>query len=216
MSQPNTVVRVKLIKDQISEDGSGFVVDSQTEPYRLFNGVGVRIQCAFFESDGETLIDPSIIASATHVVRSGASTYMLQVKAGPFPAITVAQWNDGTGCHVEFAFSDVETSIAAGTYTVVVFGNTNDSLAAVDYCCKRSLRILDSGIPTSFTDPADSATLLQQLVAYLQAQLGAYAKKVMGPGETITLQSEDGEWKRILGLTNDAAGPQRYDSLEEN
>jgi hypothetical protein len=58
--------------------------------------------------------------------------------------------------------------------------------------------------------------LLQQLVAYLQAQLGAYAKKVMGPGETITLQSEDGEWKRILGLTNDAAGPQRYDSLEEN
>jgi hypothetical protein len=217
MSQPNTIVRVKLIKDEISNNGAGFKVVSQRSPYKLFNKVGVRIQCAFFESDGTTLIDPSIIASATHTIVQGNNTYCTQVKAGPFPAITVEQWNDGTGYHVEFAFSDTDTALVAGDYDVVVFGNTTDPLAAVDYCCTRSLTILNSNIPGAFTTPENSATLLAELKAYLDAQLGAYMKKVGDPGDTLTLTSADGAWRRILGVTNEPApiGQTRTDDLEE-
>lgn len=216
MSQPTTIVRARLIPKIISNDGSNFIVESQKNAYNLFNGVGVRVQIGFFEEDGRTLIaDASSIVAATHTIRQGNNTFMTQVVAGPFPTITVEQWTAGTHQHVEFAFSDVATSIDAGAYTAVIFGNASDALAGVDFCCVRPLTILDSGIPSSFTNPDNEATILAALQDWMRAQLGAYAKKVMLPGETITFQSSDSAVKRILGVTNDAAlGAQRFDDLE--
>ncbi len=219
MSQANTIVRAKLITDKISVNGDGFVIASQAEGYNLFNGVGFRLQCALFEPDGTTLRSPSNISSITHVVRRSTNSYMLQVLAAPlggFPDITAEQWNDGTGQHFEFDFSDVDTALTpAEDYSAVIFGNTSDPLAAVDFCCKRPLTFLDSGIPSVFTAAADAAAFYAAQVAIIQNMLAAYAKKVMGPGETITFQSDDGLVKRILGVTNDAAmGAQRFDNLE--
>lgn len=218
MSQANTIVRAKLIPDKITDNGDNFLIVSQSSGYNLFNGVGIRIQCALFESDGVTLRDPSNLSSVTHVVRRSSNSYMLQVLAAPaggFPNVTREQWNDGTGHHFEFDFSDVDTALTPATdYAAVIFGNTTDPLAAVDFCCKRPLIILDSGIPVSFTAAADAAAFFAAQTAIISNMLGAYVKKVMGPGETITFMSGDSAVKRILGVTNDANGPQRFDNLE--
>lgn len=219
MSQSNTIIRVKLITDKISDDGSGFVIGSQVGAYNLWNGCGVRIQCALFEPDGVTLRDPSNISSVTHVIRRSTNSYMLQVLPAPsggFPQITAAQWNDGSGQHFEFDFSDVDTALVAATdYAAVIFGNTNDPLAAVDFVCKRPLTILDSGIPSSFTAAADAAAFLAAQLKLITAALAAYAKINNDPGVVITTQSSDGKVKRPFGITNDATlGAQRIDDLE--
>lgn len=219
MAKNLTIIRVKLIADKISDNGDGFVIASQVGGYKLWNGCGVRIQCALFEPDGSTLRSPEGLSSVTHVVRRSSNTYMLQVLAAPtggFPDITAEQWNDGTGHHFQFDFSDVDTALtAASDYSAVIFGNATDVLAAVDFVCKRPLEILDSGIPTSFTAAADASAFLAAQMALISAALGGYVKKVMEPGETITFTSGDGAVKRILGLTNDATlGAQRVDDLE--
>jgi hypothetical protein len=205
MSAPTTIVRAKLIPKIINSDGSNFIVESQKgNAYNLFNGVGVRVQCGFFEEDGITLItDASSIVSATHTIRTGVSTFMTQVKAGPFPIITAEQWNNRTAQHVEFAFSDVDTSVQAGAYTSVIFGNASDALAGVDFCCVRPLTILDSGIPSSFTNPDNEASIFAMLQQFVQNQLGGFLKKVNGNGVTLTLKSPSGLKTLIIGLDDD-------------
>jgi hypothetical protein len=204
MSSPTTIVRARLIPKIISSDGSNFIVESQKNGYNLFNGVGVRVQCAFFEEDGKTLIgDASSIVSATHTVRQANNTFLTQVAAGPFPIITAEQWTAGTAHHVEFAFSDVQTSITAGAYTSIIFGNANDALAGVDFCCVRPLTILDSGIPTSFTNPDNEATVLAVLKQYIDAQLAGFLKRINEPGVTLTLKSPNGLHTLVFGIDDD-------------
>jgi hypothetical protein len=216
MTRPLTIIRVRLIAGPPSTDGSRFQIEGAND-YPIWNGVGLRLQCGFFEKDGRTLIeDVSTISAATHFVTRSGSTYMTQTKAGPFASITQDQWDAGTHQHVEFSFSDTQTSLTAATdYAVRIIGDDTDGLAAVDFCFGRPMTILDSGIPTSFTTPDNAATVLAQMQAYLNAQLGLYAKKVMGPGELLTFTSEDGTVKRQLGVTNDSAlGAQRFDNIE--
>lgn len=216
MTRPLTIIRVRLVAGPPSTDGQRFLIEGAND-YPIWSGVGLRLQCGFFEKDGRTLIeDVSTISAATHFVTRGGSTYLTQTVAGPFNSITQEQWEAGTHQHLEFSFSDTQTSLTAATdYAVRIIGDDTDGLAAVDFCFGRPMTVLDSGIPTSFVSPDNAATVLAQMTAYLNAQLGLYAKKVMGPGEVLTLTSADGQVKRLLGVTNDSAlGAQRFDDLE--
>jgi hypothetical protein len=211
-----TTVWAKLIPDIVSDSGESFLIETQPTGFSLFNGVGLRLRVALFETDKTTIRDVSDISSLTHFFKLATNTYNIQVLSGPFPNITADDWKNRAAWHAEFAYSDVAMALSpSASYSSTIISNTVDGLAAVDFCCKRGLTVLDSGIPSVFTQPDDSPTLYAALLAAVTAKLGDYAKKVMGPGEMLTFQTLDGTVKRILGVTTDPTlGPQRVDDLE--
>jgi len=199
-----TTVWAKLLPDVVSDDGTNFIIETQQSGFKLFNGVGLRLRVALFEPDKTTIRDVSDITSLTHYFKNGSNTYNTQVKAGGFPAITADQWAAREAYHAEFAYSDVNMALtAASSYSSAVICNTADALAAVDFLCKRPLTILESGLPSVYTQPNDDPTLLKALLDAVLAKLGDKVDVIGQPGATITLTSSDPKKRFILDAVDD-------------
>ncbi len=188
MSRPLQIVRARLIPKTRSRDGSNLIIEGENS-YPIFNHTGLRLQCAFFEKDGSTIVDDvSSITSARHFVTQAASSFMTQTLTGPFANITRAQWDAGTHQHLEFLFSDLVTALAAGTdYTAHIVGDDSDGLAANDFACIRPMTVLSSGLDEALTPGDTEAIITAALAAQLTAQLGSKADKIGSPGHRIAL-----------------------------
>lgn len=195
--------RVAIYPDKI---GQNFLTQTGGEP-RLFLGAGVDFEIGFFRLD-DTLLDISNITDLTlHLKPKGhpseAPVALKTISAAAMnPAMTLAQWADGSSAHAVISLLGSETAIPAGDYDVTISGHTLDDALDLDVFGVSVVRVLDAGISNLAAPPLgdDPAVTLAQLEALL-ANFVRFGKNPAG--KTLTLVSPNGQRGVTVGCNDD-------------
>lgn len=178
-------------------------------------GGGIQFELLLYEdSTNPSPLDVSNIASLTFMLKTkdmpGNPPAMTKTTAALTNVASVDTWNNGSEAHATVVFSSTETNIVAGDYDVTVYGVTADALLDIKYFGRSTAKIVDVGL-SNVVEPmvglSPGVTLEQLNAAFNQC-----LRKVMGPGETLTLMSQDSKVRRIMGVLNDAS---KQDEIED-
>lgn len=197
-----------------SAPGVSFVQVNTGQSPQVYKSAGFELELGFFDVDGTTLLDVSNIVSVSALVKTlgnpGSAPLVLKTVNQVNAALTIDQWNNGTAQHALVVFSAADASIAAATYALTIYGATADNALDADVFGTSTLNVIDAGISNVVNPPAGPSPGVD--LATLQALLANYVQKIMQPGDTLTIVSQDNHTKRILGIGNDAT---RIDDLEQ-
>lgn len=178
---------------------------------KIYKGAGVDFELSIFDTD-TTLFDVSNITDVTLMVKplgnpTAAAEILKTVSVG-IRNVSLDEWDNGQLAQVTVSLLGTDTQIAAGTHDLTIWGHTNDAGSDPDVFGTSKIEVIDAGI-SSVTNPTLTPTYLTE--DQIRALLAGYVTYVMPLGKTLTFQSEDGLYNRILGIGN---GPVRIDDFE--
>lgn len=211
-----TRIRCEIYPAKVGEPFKVVVVGDTP---KIYKGTGIQFEFGFF--DGTVLFDVSNMASVTVSAKPKgnptAVPSMLKTVAAPNinTGLELVQWQSGVSQHVIVPFTAIETSIDATTdYDITVSGFTTDDVADADVFGTSLLKVIDAGITNLTNPPAGGSPAAS--IADIKGLLAGYLKRLLDPGDTITLQTATGK-RRILGAAddpNDANAVIRVDDIE--
>lgn len=170
------------------------------ETPKIIKGAGVDFEIAIFDNNA-ALFDVANVADLTLLVQNAArdTNYILKTVA-PSGNISLENWTAGLAQHGIISLLGAETSIAAGSYKITIWGHTTDAGSDPDVFGTSDLTVLDAGI-TVVTNPPVVASYPTD--AQLAAALAGVVRFNGNPaGSKIVLTSPNGLKSAYYGADN--------------
>lgn len=210
MSQfARTILRAKLQPHKV---GKKFTLwDGET--FRVYKGGGVDLWLALYENESAPF-DVANIGMLELIcrIKGGAGAWTtLGSTTALNPTMTHAEWTAGTAAHGVITLLGTTLTIAAGEYDATVKGFTTDDPADTDVFGYSDLTVIEAGATATTNPLAEGET--PATIEELRAIMTGYRKVIGLPGQEDVLVSDNGHWRRVVGVDNNGDPVDRIEEI---